>query len=133
MPRIQRVAVALSAKKYKENLCFVSSNSLNCHKHRKYCIHTISMYNRRYMNTDSIKRVNITLPARTLREIDKVAERGDRSRFINLAVNFYVQEIGRKNLRVALKEGAIRRSERDRDISTEWFKLDEEVWQGSAR
>ena len=85
------------------------------------------------MNTDSIKRVNITLPARTLREIDKVAERGDRSRFINLAVNFYVQEIGRKNLRSALKEGAIRRSERDRDISTEWFKLDEEVWQGSAR
>ena len=85
------------------------------------------------MDTDSVKRVNITLPTRTLNEIDKVAERGERSRFINRAVNFYVQEIGRKNLRAALKEGAIKRSERDRDISAEWFKPDEEVWEGSAR
>lgn len=85
------------------------------------------------MNTDSIKRVNITLPTKTLNEIDKVAERGDRSRFINRAINFYVQEIGRKNLRTALREGAIRRSECDRDISVEWFKLDESAWQGSAR
>ena len=85
------------------------------------------------MNTNSVKRVNITLPARTLNEIDKVAARGDRSRFINRAVNFYVQEIGRKNLRAALKEGAVKRSERDGDISAEWFKLDEEAWQESTQ
>lgn len=76
------------------------------------------------MKTGSIKRVNITLPEKTLADIDKVAKRGDRSRFIDRAVNFYVQEVGQKNLRSALKEGSIRRSDRDRSISNEWFNLD---------
>jgi len=77
-----------------------------------------------YMKTSSIKRVNITLPTKTLSKIDKIAERGDRSQFINQAVNFYVEEVGRKNLRAILKEGAKKQSERDRSISAEWFKLD---------
>jgi len=85
------------------------------------------------MKTNTIKRVNITLPPETLSKIDKVAERGDRSRFINQAVNFYVQEIGKQNLKAVLKEGAKKQSERDKSFADEWFKLDEEVWQESER
>ena len=44
-----------------------------------------------------------------------------------------IYETDRKNLRTALQAGAIKRSERDRDISAQWFKLDEEAWKASVR
>lgn len=83
------------------------------------------------MKTTSIKRVNITLPERTLRAIDRVAQRGDRSGFIDRAVNYYVDEMGKKNLRAQLEEGARERSSRDADVSAEWFGVDESTWQKS--
>ncbi len=85
------------------------------------------------MKTNSIKRINITLPVKTLDEINRIAKRGNRSHFIDRAVKFYVQEVGVKNLRATLKEGAIKRSERDSNISASWFKLDEEVWRESEQ
>lgn len=79
------------------------------------------------------KRVNITLPEETLELIDRVTEHGDRSRFIEEAVRHYIQDTGQANLRKRLKEGAIRRSERDLSLAEEWFSVDEDVWQGSRR
>jgi CopG family transcriptional regulator/antitoxin EndoAI len=75
------------------------------------------------------QRVNITLPEDTLRLIDRVAVKGDRSRFIDSAVRHYVDSIGRANLRKQLKEGAIARAGRDLGLTEVWFTLDEEVWQ----
>ncbi len=37
----------------------------------------------------------------------------------------------RNNLRVRLKEGAIRRADRDRHTVEEWFSVDEEAWEKS--
>jgi CopG family transcriptional regulator/antitoxin EndoAI len=74
------------------------------------------------------QRVNITLPEETLRLIDRVASKGDRSRFIDAAVRYYVESIGRASLRKKLKEGAVRRAQRDLDIAQEWFDLEEELW-----
>ncbi len=75
------------------------------------------------------QRINITLPEETIRLIDRVAEKGDRSRFINEAVKSYIKEVGRANLRKRLKEGAIHEAELDRGLAEEWYTLDEEAWQ----
>lgn len=75
------------------------------------------------------QRINITLPQDTIRLIDRVAEKGDRSRFINQAVRRFVDQVGRKNLRRLIKEGAIREAELDLRLAQEWFPLEEEVWQ----
>lgn len=83
------------------------------------------------MSTPTIKRVNMTLPQDTLRLLDRVAQKGDRSGFVDQAVRFYVKEIGRVNLKKQLRLGAIAHAARDLSIAEEWFPLEEEVWQKS--
>jgi CopG family transcriptional regulator / antitoxin EndoAI len=79
------------------------------------------------------RRINITLPDETVRLIDRVAAKGDRSRFIAEAVTHYVSATGRAELRKRLKEGALRRAERDRRLATEWFLLEAEAWPTGKR
>ncbi|MBI4641111.1 MAG: hypothetical protein HY731_10480 [Candidatus Tectomicrobia bacterium] len=79
------------------------------------------------------RRINITLPEETVRLIDRVTERGDRSRLIDEAVKRYIEEIGRANLKARLKEGALRRAKRDLALAEEWFSLEEEAWHESGR
>lgn len=81
------------------------------------------------MSTTIIKRVNISLPQTTLEKIDALTEPGDRSRFIDQAVHFYVDAVGKKQLRKALKDGAMKNTSRDAAISAEWFHVDESIWQ----
>jgi len=85
------------------------------------------------MKTNTVKRVNVSLPSETLSKIDRIAERGDRSRFIDRAVNFYVREIGKQSLRDALKERAQKHATRDRALAEEWFFLEEEAWQRNGQ
>lgn len=79
------------------------------------------------------RRVNITLPEETVRLIDRTTARGDRSRFIDQAVKHFVQEARRAKLKKLLKEGAVRRAERDLLLAEEWFGLDEEAWQRNRK
>lgn len=79
------------------------------------------------------QRLNITLPERTVQLLDRVAKRGNRSRLIAAAIESYVAEVGRKELRRRLKQGAIRRSERDVGLAAAWFQLEEEAWPASSR
>lgn len=81
------------------------------------------------MNTQTIKRINITLPEGTIQRIDKIVKEGKRSQFIDRAINFYLEKKGKAQLRQSMKEGAIKRAQRDLDICAEWFVLEEEVWQ----
>lgn len=74
------------------------------------------------------ERVNITLPKETLKLIDKLSQKGERSRFLNEAVHFYIKKNGQANIRRLLKEGCIKNAQRDLDIAKEWFHLEEEVW-----
>lgn len=74
------------------------------------------------------RRINISLPEETVRLMDRVSPRGNRSRLINEAVKRYVASRRRATLRKKLKEGALRRAERDLRLSAEWFLLDEEAW-----
>jgi len=80
------------------------------------------------MTTTTLKRVNISIPQATIEKIDALTQRGDRSRFIDQAVHFYVDAVGRKQLRQSLKEGAVRRTARDADIAAQWFPVGESVW-----
>ena len=73
-------------------------------------------------------RINITLPAETLQEIDKFVPKGDRSRFIHVAIQTYITQIKKENLQQQLKEGAIRRAERDRQLADDWLAIEEEAW-----
>ena len=79
------------------------------------------------------RRINISLPEETVSLLDRVAPRGDRSQLIAEAVKFYVEHTGRAQLRKLLKEGALRRAERDHAVANEWFFLDEELWRRNAR
>ena len=78
------------------------------------------------------KRVNITLPEQTLRLIDRVAQKGDRSRFIDRAIKHYVGTVGRENLREQIKQGAIGEAELDLAVTEDWFLLEEEAWERRA-
>ena len=79
------------------------------------------------------KRVNVTLPEETIRLIDRSADHGNRSRFIDEAVRYFVRGRSRMQLRKLLKEGAQRYAARDRAIAEEWFHVDEEAWQKRGR
>jgi CopG family transcriptional regulator / antitoxin EndoAI len=79
------------------------------------------------------QRLNITLPEHTIRLLDRVAKRGNRSRLIATAIDRYVEEVGRTALKRQLKEGALRRAGRDRELVEAWFHLDEEAWPARKR
>jgi CopG family transcriptional regulator/antitoxin EndoAI len=76
------------------------------------------------------RRINITLPEETIRLIDRVARKGDRSFLISEAVRHYVASVGKERLRRLLKEGALRHAERDRSLAEDWggLNLDEDSW-----
>ena len=83
---------------------------------------------RTYEDTAVNQRINVSLPEETLRLLDRVAGKGDRSRLIDEAVRYYIDEKGRSEIKKRLKEGAIRRAARDLQLTEEWFPLDEEAW-----
>lgn len=79
------------------------------------------------LTTKTYKRVNVILPQKTLRLLNRLIEKGGRSRFIDEAVRFYIEEVGRTNLKKQLRKGAIERAERDLCLSEEWFVLENEI------
>ncbi len=77
------------------------------------------------------KRINIMLPERTLAVLDRVAPKGNRSRFVSEAVLHYVETQGKQSLREQLKAGYLANADENLKIATEWFPLEEEAWQNS--
>ena len=73
------------------------------------------------------KRLNIALPLETIEVIDRVASKGNRSRLISDAVIFYVQRTSRANLAQRMKAGAKANAQRDLEIASDWFSIDEET------
>jgi CopG family transcriptional regulator/antitoxin EndoAI len=79
------------------------------------------------------QRINITLPADTVRLLDRLAPKGDRSRFIDQAVREQAKRASKARLRRELKEGYLRENEINRQLAEEWFFLDEEAWQTAEK
>jgi CopG family transcriptional regulator/antitoxin EndoAI len=78
------------------------------------------------------KRINVVLPVETIKVLDRVAPKGNRSRFISAAVLHYVESRAKINLAERLKVGALANAQRDLEIAQEWFSLDEEAWQRTS-
>ncbi|MBI1875475.1 MAG: hypothetical protein HYZ58_00755 [Acidobacteria bacterium] len=79
------------------------------------------------------KRLNITLPERTVALMDRVAGKGRRSRLIDRAVRRYLETETRANVRAQLIESYRMNGEFDLKLAEEWFPLEEEVWQRGNR
>ncbi|MGA2183984.1 MAG: hypothetical protein ABSH47_13225 [Bryobacteraceae bacterium] len=74
------------------------------------------------------RRVNIVLPETTLRTITRVAGRGQRSRFINQAVQHFVAWQSAEALRTRLEQAAVRDRDLDREVAAEWLDADQQAW-----
>jgi CopG family transcriptional regulator / antitoxin EndoAI len=74
------------------------------------------------------QKINITLPEKTIKLIDSFLDREDRSQLIDEAINFYVINRQKQELKDRLREGAIHRSDRDLNLVEDWFSLEEEAW-----
>ncbi len=72
------------------------------------------------------RRINVSLSEEAVRLLDRMAAKGDRSRFLDELVKRTAR--GRAELRAQLKERAIRRARFDRQIAAEWDPLSDEVW-----
>ena len=75
------------------------------------------------------KRINIVLPEATIQTIDRLAKAGQRSSFINQAVQHFVSHRSAEALRAQLERAAIRDQDLDRQIAEDWFAVDQEAWQ----
>jgi len=75
------------------------------------------------------RRINITLPESTVAMLETVADKGERSTFIDAAIKNSIRSIKQNSLREQLKEGAIARAEQNLRMADEWSHLEDEVWQ----
>ena len=75
------------------------------------------------------KRINIVLPETTIRTIDRMARPGQRSRFINQAVQHFVANRSMEALRAELEHAAVRDRDLDREVAADWSAVDQETWQ----
>jgi CopG family transcriptional regulator / antitoxin EndoAI len=74
------------------------------------------------------KRINIVLPEATVQTIDRMAKPGQRSRFINAAVQHYVANRSIEALRAQLERATVRDRDLDREVARDWFAVDHETW-----
>lgn len=74
------------------------------------------------------QRLNISLPDTTVRLLDRVVPKGDRSKFIDHAVRRAITRTTKSQLRRALAKGYGRRAEEDRRLAAEWDHLSAAVW-----
>jgi CopG family transcriptional regulator / antitoxin EndoAI len=79
------------------------------------------------------KRINIILPEATVAVLDRVAPKGNRSRFIDRAVLRLVQTEGTANLRERLKAGALANAKLNLELAQEWFPVEQDAWQRLER
>jgi CopG family transcriptional regulator/antitoxin EndoAI len=74
------------------------------------------------------QRINIVLPAATIQRIDGLVVPGGRSKFIDEAVRYFIENRSREALRKRLEFTAIRDRDLDREVMAEWAAVDEEAW-----
>jgi hypothetical protein len=75
------------------------------------------------------KRINVILQEATVRTIDRCSRPGQRSRFIERAVQHYLATASPRALEERLKQGALRDHDLDLEIAGDWFAVDREQWQ----
>lgn len=77
------------------------------------------------------KRINVMLPEATVAVLDRVSAKGSRSALIDRAIQHYVKTQSKQNLGDRLKQEALANTDRDLEMATSWFPLEEEAWQSA--
>lgn len=72
------------------------------------------------------RRINVSLSEEPVRLLDRLAPKGDRSRFLDDLVKRTARD--RVALRARMKERAIRRADFDRQLAAEMDPLSDDVW-----
>jgi CopG family transcriptional regulator/antitoxin EndoAI len=75
------------------------------------------------------KRINVILPEATIKTIDRLSRPGERSRFIDRAIQHFVATASQDALQERLKQAALRDHDLDQVSSRDWFAVDQEQWQ----
>ena len=69
------------------------------------------------------------LPDSTLKVLDGIASKGERSRFISEAVLYFVRAHSVQTLRDKLRVGYQSNAERNLKLAADWFPIDNDIWQ----
>jgi len=79
--------------------------------------------------THTMRRIIVTMPPDLLQQVEEVAARlnFNRSEFIRQAVEAFLEQQRRRELRALLKEGYLVNAERDRRIAEEFAYADYET------
>src|SRR5438046_2713548 len=85
------------------------------------------------ITTSMAKRINIILEDETELTIKRAAKPGERSRFINRAVQYYAATQSPLALRERLKQAALRDRDLADEIARDWRAVDREAWQALSR
>ena len=83
--------------------------------------------------TRAYERLNISLPRETVGLLDRVATKGNRSRFIDEAVRQFAKDRTRTQLRKLLEEDGRVNRDRDLHLVEEWAAVDREAWRAPRR
>src|SRR5665213_4551646 len=75
------------------------------------------------------KRINVVLPEATVQSMDRIARPGQRSKFIEQAVQYFVSYRSSEAVRIRLEQTTVRDRDIDREIASDWFAVDNEAWQ----
>lgn len=79
------------------------------------------------------KRINLILEDETAQAITRAAKPGERSRFINRAVQYYAAAHAPDALRARLKQAALRDRYLAEEAARDWRAVDHEAWQALNR
>jgi len=79
--------------------------------------------------TPTMRRIIVTMPPDLLQQVEEMAAKLDfnRSQFIRHALQTFLEEQRRRELRELLKEGYLVNAERDRQIAEEFAHADYET------
>ena len=79
-------------------------------------------------NTQTAKRLNITIGQDTWQKIKTVVPRMERSRFIDNALRVYLSKSKISDLKKKLKQEVLDNKIQDLEVANEWFVLDNDNW-----
>ena len=72
--------------------------------------------------------MNIVLQDDTVQTVRRAAKPGERSRFINTAVQYYAATHSPNALRAQLRQTAIRDRDLGDEVRRDWYAVDREPW-----
>jgi CopG family transcriptional regulator / antitoxin EndoAI len=75
------------------------------------------------------KRINVMMPAETIRSVDRLSKPGERSKFITNAVEHFVATQSAEAIHKLLEMTAVRDRDLDRQVAEDWLAVDQQAWQ----